>query len=136
MKINSIFKYSFNIYRFILIASIPLFIIAGLLVGFAGHNSDPDNTNFLFYTFIIITPILLTVFNRVDSTKIRLKKALRYSLAILVLISVVFEIKSLIEMIQSSRLKIEETIAISVLIAFTIISLIVAYGLFSDKINK
>ncbi|WP_264564728.1 hypothetical protein [Flavobacterium sp. N3904] len=134
MKTNLIFKSSFIIYRFILIVSVPLFFTAEFLVGAGGHNSDPNNTNYLFYLFAIITSVLLTIFKQTDKTKFKLKKSLCYSNSILVLISSVYVIYELIEMIQEYSFLTEETITIALVITFAIINLTLLYGLFRDKI--
>jgi hypothetical protein len=134
MKNNSIFKYSFIVYRFILILSVPLFITAEFLVGVGGHNSDPNNTNYLFYGFAIITSVLLTVFKQTDKTKFRLRKILRYINIILVSLSIAYEIYELIKMIEEYNFLTEETITMLLGISFTTISFTLLYGLFKDKI--
>ncbi|HEU4790560.1 MAG TPA: hypothetical protein VFS71_12805 [Flavobacterium sp.] len=134
MKANSIFKFSFIIYRFILIVSIPLFIMAEFLVGMGGHNSDPNNTNYLFYVFAIITSILLTVYKQTDITKFRLKKILRYGNIFLLIISIAFVIYELFEIIEEYSFLTEETITLSLVISFATISFILLYGLFKDRI--
>lgn len=134
METNSIFKSSFIIYRFILILSVPLFITAEFLVGVGGHNSDPHNTNYLFYLFAIITFVLLTIFKQTDKTKFKLKKLLCYCNIFLVLISSVYVINELTKIIQEYSFLTEETIAILLVIAFELINLILLYGLFRDKI--
>ncbi len=131
MRTNLIFKSSFIIYRLILILSVPLFITAEFLVG--GHNSDPNNTNYLFYLFAIITSVLLTIFKQTDKTKFKLKKSLCYANIILVSISSVYVIYELNKIIQEYSFLTEETITILLVITFGLINLTLLYGLFRDK---
>lgn len=80
------------IYCAILVLLMILFLIAGFLVGVAGHNSSQDTSDYFVFAYLITTICCLIIYRE------RQSNILKYLNIILVIIPVGFLVYTLIEM--------------------------------------
>jgi hypothetical protein len=121
------------IYRLVLALLIPVFLVAQILVGAAGHNSDFKWPEYLGLAFIVITVTLLTILFNIEDQKTRVYSIIRYASIALVSVSIVFEIYGLYDLFSNNDFS-KDVIPISIVFLFTIISLTVLSGIIKEKI--
>jgi hypothetical protein len=128
-----IYKLCSIIYRLVLALVIPVCFVAKILVGAAGHNSDFIWSDYLLFAFSVITVILLTILFRNRELESQVRSFIRVACIILVSISVVFEIYGLYDFFTNSEFSIGDNIGLSIVLLFTIITLIVLRRIVKDK---
>ncbi|WP_339888405.1 hypothetical protein [uncultured Flavobacterium sp.] len=128
---------TFQIYRIILFLFLPLYIIAVFIVGTAGHNPNLKFLDFSFFGFIILTPIVLTIFKNTANNETVIKKTLNSSSIILVLIGIlifIFEILEQVKFYKKDNFTNGDVITTIILITLTFLSIILLIGLIKNKI--
>lgn len=128
-----LYKLCSIIYRLILALVIPVFVVAKVLVGAAGHNSDVTWSDYLVFAFSVITLTILTIWFRIGKEESRVRNIIHLSCITLVSISIVFEIYGLYDLFSNSEFSPGENIGISIVLLFTIVSLTVLWRIMKDK---
>ena len=134
---NRIYKISFYVYRIILVLIVPLIFFAKLMVGAAGHNSKVEITDYFIFIFVILTPILLTAFKKIDHTKITRRKILRFSTIVLVTVSIIFLLYGLYDfyiLYQELNFGIGDNIPVAIIILLITLSSTLLVGLVKNRI--
>ena len=131
---TNLYKVCSVIYRILLVLIIPVTFIAQFLVAVAGHNSDSSRSDYLVFTFIIITVALLTILSNVDREKRQVRSILRYASICFVSISLCVELYGLYDIFKNGEFSPGENIISLIVFLFTIISVIVLLGLIKGKI--
>jgi hypothetical protein len=130
---NFLFKFCSVIYRIVLSLVLPVFVVAQVLVGAAGHSSDPKWYDYLLLTVCVATVILLTILFNLDKEDGRVRNIIRYASIILVSVSVVFEIYGLYDLCSTSEFSKGENIGMAIVLLFTLISITVLWGIIKDE---
>jgi len=132
---TQLYKTCSFIYRIVLVLIIPLLLTGQFLVSVAGHNRDFDKSNYISFVYIILTVILLTIFQKADKENKSIRTALRYVIIALVLISIGFEMSSLYDIFLICKcFTIGDNIISAIIILFTFITTMLLIGLVKDKI--
>jgi hypothetical protein len=138
MKI--IFKISSFIYRIILGLVIPLEIVGNLLSAASGHNRSFQTSDYLLFSYIIVTILLLTEYQKLDKLDTTIKKnILLYITTGLVLTSVGIELYSFYDTYFICKcFTTEDNVGSVLTFLFLIITFIVLYRLILDifKLNR
>jgi hypothetical protein len=133
----NIYKISFQIYRAILILILPLFLFAKLMVGAAGHNPESKISDYAFIGFVILTAILLTIFDKNYQSKSMLRNTLRITIISLVFVSIIFLFYGLYDFtIQylNHNFDFEDNIPVAILLVLISLSATLLIGLIKNKI--
>jgi len=128
-----IYKLCSIIYRLVLTLVIPVFVVAKIFVGAAGHNSDVTWSDYLVFAFSVTTLTLLNIWVHFGKLESHLRSIIRFACIILVSISIVFEIYGLFDLFLDSEFSIGENIGILIALLFTMVSLPVLRKLMKDK---
>ncbi|QOG02055.1 hypothetical protein [Flavobacterium sp. MDT1-60] len=134
---KNIYKISFQIYRAILIASLPLFLFAKVMVGAAGHNTETRTTDYLLIGFAILTAILLTILNNYNQSKDIIRNPLRFTIISLVLVSIIFLFYGLYDftlLYLNHNFVVEDNIPVTILLLLIALSATLVIGLIKNKI--
>jgi hypothetical protein len=134
---SKIYKNSFNIYRAILIITAPIFLVGNFLVGLGGHNSELKITDYLILGFTIITPILLTVFIKIDNDKITIRNTFRIAIMGLVTLSIASLFYGLYDswlLYQDQNFGIGDNIPVAIIIFLIALSSLLLVGLAKNRI--
>ncbi|MFH6994629.1 hypothetical protein [Flavobacterium sp. FlaQc-48] len=137
MTVDKIFKYSFSVYRIVLIAIAVLSLFAKFIVGAAGHNTPLKATDYCFFAFTIATPLLLFLFTNIQPDKIAARNIIRMVALFLIAISVLFLFHEWYDMAlfsQSQKVGNDENILVGILLLFIALSSIVFTGLIRNRI--
>ncbi|MEN2400176.1 hypothetical protein GKZ90_0010330 [Flavobacterium sp. MC2016-06] len=133
---DKIFKLSANIYQFLLILIIPLFLIAKFLVGAAGHNSAITILDYALFAYAIIVLILLINLKKLNAAN-QLKNSIRIVLSVLILTSICYELYQLyaIYLLYKNHYFVEgDNISIGIILLIIALSTTLLAGLIKDKI--
>ena len=128
-----LYKLCSVIYRIVLALVLPVFVVAQVLVGAAGHSSDPKWHDYLLVTVCVTTVILLTTLFHLDKEDSAIRNIIRYACIGLVSVSVAFEVYGLYDLCSTSEFTKGETIGIAIFLLFTLISITVLWGVIKDK---
>jgi hypothetical protein len=128
-----LFKLCSVIYRIVLSLVLPVFVVAQVLVGAAGHSADPKWHDYLLVTVCVTTVILLTILFHLDKEDGAVRNIIRYASIILVSISVAFEVYGLYDLCSESDFSKGDTIGIAIFLLFTLISITVLWGIIKDR---
>lgn len=134
---KNIYKISFQIYRAILIAILPLFLFSKVMVGAAGHNTETKTTDYLLIVFVILTAILLTVFYKASQSKSNITNSLRFIIISLILVSIVFLFYGLYNftlLYLNHGFVVEDNIPVTILVMLIALSTTLVIGLIKNKI--
>lgn len=134
---KNIYKISFQIYRAILIAILPLFLFAKVMVGMAGHNPETKITDYLLIGFAILTAILLTVFHKASQSKSIINNSLRFTIISLILVSIIFLFYGLYDftlLYINHNFVLEDNIPVTILLLLIALSTTLFIGLIKNKI--
>ncbi|WP_432671398.1 hypothetical protein [Flavobacterium sp. SM2513] len=107
------------------------------MVGAAGHNSKVEITDYFIFIFVILTPILLTAFKKIDNTKITHRKVLRFTTIVLVTISIIFLFYGLYDfyiLYQELNFGIGDNIPVAIIILLITLSSTLVVGLVKNRI--
>lgn len=134
---NKIYKISFHVYRIILILTLPLFFLAKFIVGVAGHNSRIEITDYFLLLFIILTPTLLTILNKVDKAEIVYRNILCFTVIGLISISIVFLFYGLYDfwlLYYDQKFGIGDTVPVAIILLLITLSATLLVGLVKNRI--
>lgn len=128
-----LYKLCSVIYRIVLALVLPVFVVSQVLVGAAGHSSDPKWHDYLLVTVCVTTVILLTTLVHLDKEDSNVRNIIRYACIVFVSVSVAFEVYGLYDLYTTSDFSNGEIIGIAIFLLFTLISITVLWGIIKDK---
>lgn len=130
---NFLYKLCSVIYRIVLALVLPVFVVAQVLVGAAGHRADPKWHDYLLVTVSVATVILLTILFHLEKEEGGVRNIIRFASLILVSVTVAFEIYGLYDLCSESDFSKGEIIGIAIFLLFTLISITVLWGIIKDE---
>ena len=107
------------------------------MVGFAGHNSETENVDYFLLAFLIITSILLAVFNRNHLAENKFKNILRNIIVGLISIGLVFLFYGLYDswlLYSNQNFGIGDNIPVVIIILLITLSSVLLIGLLKHKL--
>lgn len=128
-----LFKFCSVIYRIILALVLPMFVVAQVLVGAAGHSANPNWHDYLLVTVCVATVVLLTILFYLDKEDSAVRNIIRYACICLVSVTVAFEVYELYDLYSTSDFSKGEAIGIAIFLLFTLISITVLWGIIKDE---
>ena len=130
---NYLFKLCSIIYRIALLLVLPVFFVAQVFVGAAGHSAHSQWYDYLLVTGCLTTVILLTTLFNLDKDDSAVRNVIRYACIVLVSVSVAFEVYGLYDLWSASNYTEEDVIGIAIFLFITLISITVLWGVIRDK---
>lgn len=128
-----LYKLCSVIYRIVLALVLPVFIVAQVLVGAAGHSSDPKWHDYLLVTVCVATVILLTTLFHLDKEDSTVRNIIRYACIVLISVSIAFEVYGLYDICSAGDFSNGEAIGVAIFLLFTLISITVLWGVIKDE---
>lgn len=133
---NQIFKYSFLIYRAILILIVPLLFVGKFMTGMAGHNPPLKATDYLVFCFIIFASGLLIVLPKIDRVRITLRTIIRNILIVLIAIHILYLFYGLYDiwqLYQHHNFTTADNIPLVIIYVLILLSSLLIIGLIKNK---
>lgn len=126
------YKVSFHIYRIVLIAVIPLYFFAKFMVGTAGHNSNVEITDYFVAVFVILTSVLLLIFQKSNKKR----NDLRFAIVVLLAINIAFFVYQLYDfwlLYKRQNFGMADNIPVAIIMFLIVLCSIVISGLLKNK---
>jgi hypothetical protein len=133
---NQIFKYSFLIYRAILILMLPLLFIGKFITAMCGHNTPLKVSDYLVFYLIVFTSLLLILLPKIDKVKIALRTTIRNILILLITINILYLLYGLYDMWQlyhHRNFTTADNIPLAIMYFLIVLSFLLLIGLIKNK---
>lgn len=123
-----LFRYSFVVYRLLMILAIAIFFIARLMAGFAGHNTPFEITDYILLGYEIVTAFLLTLLLQKESSIVRILLLILITITLPLLFYGLYEI-----IFPVQKFNPNDFIPLTILILFIGLTSVVWIGLYKIK---